>query len=62
MQLQSDLDRVCSVARLWNLILNIDKCVVMRFGACNAGNNLGFNYSIDNSLNLLPLIEILVCW
>ena len=47
MQLQSDLDRICSVARSWNLRLNVDKCMVMRFGACNAGNNLGCSYSID---------------
>ena len=33
MQLQNDLDRVCSLARSWNLRLNIDKCVVMKFGA-----------------------------
>ena len=42
--LQSDLDRVCSLARSWNLRLNISKCVVMIFGTCN---NLSCNYSID---------------
>ena len=47
MLLQSDLDRVCAVANLWNLRLNIGKCVLMRFGACNIGNNLSCSYSID---------------
>ena len=50
MQLQSDLDRVCAVAKSWNLRLNIDKCVVMRFGACNAGNNLDCSYNLDGQL------------
>ena len=40
---------MCSVARSWNLRLNIDECVVMRFGAFNA-NNLGCSYSIDGKL------------
>ena len=50
MLLQSDLDRVCSVARPWNLRLNISKCVVMRFGTCIAGNNLSCSYSIDGKV------------
>ena len=32
MQLQRDLDKICSVAKSWNLRLNISKCVAMRFG------------------------------
>ena len=48
MLLQNDLDRVCSVVRLWNLRLNISKCVVMRFGACNADSALNCSYSIDS--------------
>ena len=48
--LQSDLDRVCSVSRSWNLRLNISKCVAMRFGACNTGNNLHCSYSIDGKV------------
>ena len=48
--LQSDLDRVCSVARSWNLRINIGKCVVMRFGTCNTGNNLTCGYSIDGKV------------
>ena len=31
-RLQSDLDCICSVSDSWNLRLNVDKCVVMRFG------------------------------
>ena len=50
MQLQKELDKVCSVARSWDLRLNINKCVVMRFGAYNADNRLDFNYSIDGKL------------
>ena len=30
--MQRDLDSVCSLAKFWNLKLNIDKCVLMRFG------------------------------
>ena len=48
--LQSDFDRVCSVARSWNLGLNISKCVVMRFSPCNAGNKLSSSYSIDDKV------------
>ena len=32
MQLQRDLDKICSVAKSWNLHLNISKYVAMRFG------------------------------
>ena len=49
-RLQKDLDKVCSVARFWNLRLNINKCVVMRFGAYNADNRVDCNYSIDDKL------------
>ena len=50
MLLQSDLDRVCSVARSWNLRLNIGKGVVRRFGTCNTRNNLSCGYSIDGKI------------
>ena len=50
MQLQMDLRRLYSVARSRNLRLNICKCVVTRFGTCNAANNLGCSYSIDGKL------------
>ena len=50
MLLQSELDRVRSVARSWNLRHNISKCVVMRFGTCTAGNNLSCSYSIDDKV------------
>ena len=48
--MHNDLARVCSIARSWNLRLKIKKCVAMRFGACNAGNNFSSSYSIDNSV------------
>ena len=47
MLLQNGLDRICSIARTLNLRLNIGKCVAMRFGVCNTGNNLHCSYSID---------------
>ena len=50
MLLQIDLHRVCSVVRLWNLRFNIGKCVIMRFGVCNTGNNLTHSYSIDGKV------------
>ena len=46
MQKQRDLDSVCSLARSWNLKLNIHKCVVMRFGG-SAGIRLTGNYDVD---------------
>ena len=49
MQLQCNLNKLRSVARSWNLRLNINKRVVMRFGVCNAGNNLGCSYSTDGN-------------
>ena len=46
MQMQQDLDGACSLARSGNLKLNIDKCVVMRFG-CNVGIRLTGIYDIN---------------
>ena len=61
--LQRDLDGVCSFAKLWNLRLNINKCVAMRFGACNSGNNLHCSCSIDGKvLDFVASLESLVCW
>ena len=48
--LQTDLDRVCSGARLWNLRLNVGNCVAMRFGAYNTDNNFSCSYSIDGKV------------
>ena len=45
MHLQTELERICSVAISCNLRPNIDKCVVKRFSACNGSNNLGCSYS-----------------
>ena len=50
MRLQKNLDKGYSVARSWDLRLNINKCVVMRFGAYNAGNRMDCNYCIDGKL------------
>ena len=46
MQMQCDLNSVCSLATSWNLKLNIDKCVVMRFGG-SVGIRLTGNYNKD---------------
>ena len=50
MFLQGDFDRVCSVARSWNLRLNIGKREMMRVGTCNTCNNLSCGYSIDGNV------------
>ena len=41
--LQYGVNKVCEIAKLWNLRLNIGKCVVMRLGAHQAKEDL-FNY------------------
>ena len=52
MRLQRGLDKVCLVARPWNLRLNISKCIVMRFGAYSGDNRMNFNYSIDDTVGI----------
>ena len=47
MKLEGDLNKVCSVAKLWNLKLNIDKGVVMRFGVHRANDNVMLYFNID---------------
>ena len=47
MQMQRDLDSAFSLAKSWNLKLNIDKCVVIRFGG-SVDIRLTGNYDIDD--------------
>ena len=45
--LQQDLDSIVRKSQSWNLKLNIDKCVVMRFGKRSLHNFSMVRYSID---------------
>ena len=47
MRLQQDLNRMVEASRSWNLKLNGDKCVVMRFGGGSDGEANRPNYKID---------------
>ena len=50
MQLQKYLSKVCSVAKSWNLKLNIAKRIVIRFGAYRTNDNMTFSYIIDGRI------------
>ena len=43
MQLQRDLDKICSVAKLWDLHFNVSKYVDMRFGEQKFDENPAYN-------------------
>ena len=43
--IQQDLDQLYEISSSWNLRLNLDKCVVMKFGSCttiSSGTNSGY--------------------
>ena len=46
-ELQRDVDRLAATSASWNLRLNYDKCVVMRFGGGCIQSERGPNYTID---------------
>ena len=62
MQLQKDLSEISLVAKSWNLKLNIDKCVVTRFGAHCTNDNVIFTYNTDGKILVFHLTKILVFW
>ena len=49
MSLQNNLNMVCAIAKWWNLKLNINNSVVMRFSAHQAIEYL-FNYNLDGNV------------
>ena len=46
-QLQRDLDRLSATSKSWNLKLNREKCVVMRFGGGAGVGEMGPTYKIE---------------
>ena len=50
MQMQRDLDSACSLAISWNLKLNIDKCVVIKFIG-----SVGIRLTGNNDIDGVPL-------
>ena len=55
LELQRDVDRLAATSASWNLRLNHDKCVVMRFGGRNSQDGNGPIYEIDG--NVLQVVS-----
>ena len=49
LRLQQDLDRLSATSKSWNLKLNKEKCVVMRFGGGTPGEEVGPMNRIDEA-------------
>ena len=58
MQLQRDLDKICSVSRLWNFHFNISMCVAIRFGGKNLMKFQLTIILVASFWSLLQFIEI----
>ena len=56
MQLQRDLDMVCSVAKSWNLCLKVSKCVAVRFSA-QISEGIPAFYNLDGKFLEFVLVQ-----